>query len=115
VLRAPPRGHWLGGEVLRGLRPVALDVSTHRAEVRSEIRQYLMQAGLRGVRAVERSEAVASVVEAVIELVELPRVSWLRQFRVVSFSLSSHSGGDDLIDTDRARMPSVTAGCQISC
>ena len=58
---------------MRGLRPVALNMSAHRGKVRPEISQYLTQTRLRGLSAVERSEAAASVVETVIELIELPR------------------------------------------
>jgi hypothetical protein len=51
-------------------------VSAHRGKVRPEIGQYLTQARLRGLSALDSSEAAANVVETVIELVKLPwRVS----------------------------------------
>jgi hypothetical protein len=72
VLCAPPCGHRRCGEVVGALRPVALNVSAHRGEVGPEVGQYLTQARLLELSAVERAEAAANVVEAMIELVELP-------------------------------------------
>ena len=71
MLAAPLRRHRLGREVLRGLRPVALDVAAHGAEVGSEVGQDLAQAGLGQLGAVEGAKATVEVVKAMAELIQL--------------------------------------------
>src|ERR1700704_2670565 len=73
VLSAPLRGDRLLREVLGSVGPVAFDVAAQRAKVGPEVREHLTQTGVGQIGAIERAEAAVDVIEAVTELVELPR------------------------------------------